>query len=453
MFEALLLDTARRSARYLEGLDQRTVAPTPQAIEALRTLAGGALPEGGLPAERVLALLDEVGSPATVASAGGRFFGLVIGASLPAALAANWLANAWDQNAAFENTSPVAAALEQTALRWLLELFALPPECGGAFVTGATLANFTALAAARHALLAREGWDVEAEGLFGAPGLRVVVGDQVHPSVRKALGLLGLGRDRGERVPADEQGRMQASALPALDARTIVCTQAGNVNSGASDPFAAISLRTRECGAWLHVDGAFGLWARACPATADSVAGVECADSWAVDFHKWLNVPYDSAAAFVRDAGSLEASMSLAPVPYLVEGAGRSPCRFTPEFSRRARGVDVWAALQHLGRDGVAELVERCCRHARAFADGLRAAGFEILNAVTLNQVVVEMGSAERTERIARALQADGRCWCGPTRWNGRAALRISVSSWRTSDADVRRSLAAIIEIAREPGA
>jgi len=385
-----------------------------------------------------------------MASAGGRFFGLVIGGSLPAALAANWLASAWDQNAAYASTSPVAAALEETALRWLLELFALPHTCGGAFVTGATLANFTALAAARHALLAREGWDVEAEGLFGAPELRVVVGEEVHPSVQKALGLLGLGRERVIRVPSDEQGRMQASALPPLDARTIVCAQAGNVNSGASDPFAAIGARVRDGGAWLHVDGAFGLFARACPATASQVEGVERADSWAVDFHKWLNVPYDSAAAFVRDARSLEAAMALGPVAYLVEGAGRSPCRFTPELSRRARGVDVWAALQSLGRDGVAELVERCCRHARCFADGLRAAGFGILNTVELNQVVVDLGSAERAERVARALQADGRCWCGPTQWQGRYGLRISVSSWRTSDADVERSLAAIVEIGRE---
>ena len=448
MIESLLLDTARRSARYLEGLEQRAVAPSPGAIEALHALAAGPLPQRGLPAEHVLAALDDVGSPATVASAGGRFFGLVIGGSLPAALAANWIASAWDQNAAYPSTSPVAAALEETALRWLLELFALPRECSGAFVTGATLANFTALAAARHALLAREGWDVEAEGLFGAPELRVVVGEEVHPSVQKALGLLGLGRDRVVRVASDAEGRMQASALPPLDARTIVCAQAGNVNSGASDPFTAIALRTRECGAWLHVDGAFGLFARACPATASGVEGVESADSWAVDFHKWLNVPYDNAAAFVRDARSLEAAMALAPVAYLVEGAGRSPCRFTPELSRRARGVDVWAALQNLGRDGVAALVERCCRHAQHFADGLRAAGFEILNTVELNQVVVDLGGAERAQRITRALQADGRCWCGPTRWKGRHALRISVSSWNTTETDVERSLAAIVEIA-----
>jgi glutamate/tyrosine decarboxylase-like PLP-dependent enzyme len=450
MIESLLLDTARRSARYLDGLEQRAVAPSPEAIEALRTLADAPLPQHGLPAERVLATLDDVGSPATLASAGGRFFGLVIGGSLPAALAANWLASAWDQNAAYASTSPVAAALEETALRWLLELFALPRECGGAFVTGATLANFTALAAARHALLAREGWDVEAEGLFGAPELRVVVGEEVHPSVLKALGLLGLGRDRVVRVPADEQGRMLANALPPLDARTIVCAQAGNVNSGASDPFAALALRTRECGAWLHVDGAFGLFARACPATASQALGVECADSWAVDFHKWLNVPYDSAAAFVRDARSLEAAMALGRAAYLVEGAGRSPCRFTPELSRRARGVDVWAALQSLGRDGVAALVERCCRHARTFAEGLHAAGFEVLNTVSLNQVVVDLGSSERAERVVRALQADGRCWCGPTRWKNRHALRISISSWRTTDVDVERSLAAIVEVASE---
>lgn len=448
MRETLLLDTARRAARYLDGLDQRAVAPSSGALEGLRALADESLPERGLSAESVLAALDDVGSPATVASAGGRFFGFVVGGSLPAALAANWLASAWDQNAAYASVSPVAAALEETALRWLLELLALP-RGAGAFVTGATMANFTALAAARHALLAREGWDVEAQGLFGAPPLEVVVGAEVHPSVGKALGLLGLGRDRVVSVPADAQGRIQASALPPLAPRTIVCLQAGNVNSGASDPFPAIVERARAAGAWVHVDGAFGLWARACPATAGGVEGVEGADSWSVDFHKWLNVPYDSAAALVRDATALEAAMALAPAAYLVEGEGRSPCRFTPEFSRRARGVDVWAALRSLGRDGVSALIERCCRHARRFAEGLRAAGFEILNAVVLNQVVVDLGSAERAERVVHSLQTDGRCWCGPTRWQGRPALRISVSSWRTTDEDVERSLQAIIELAR----
>jgi glutamate/tyrosine decarboxylase-like PLP-dependent enzyme len=451
MSEALLLDAARRAARYLEGLERRAVAPSPADLEGLRTLTDAALPQQGLSAERVLAALDDTGSPASIASAGGRFFGFVVGGSLPAALAANWLAGAWDQNAAYASAAPAAAALEETALRWLLELLALPRECAGAFVTGATMGNFSALGAARHALLAREGWDVEGRGLFGAPELRVVVGEEVHPSVRKALGLLGLGRDRVVQVAVDSQGRMRAGALPRLDPRTIVCAQAGNVNSGASDPFPEIAARARESGAWLHVDGAFGLWARACPATAPQLEGVEGADSWSVDFHKWLNVPYDSAAAFVREARWLEAAMSLGPAAYLVAGPGRAPCHFTPEFSRRARGVDVWAALLSLGRDGVAELVGRCCRHARRFAEGLREAGFEIVNSVVLNQVVVDLGSAAHAERVVRALQNDGRCWCGPTHWQGRHGMRISVSSWRTTDADVERSLEAIRELAREP--
>jgi glutamate/tyrosine decarboxylase-like PLP-dependent enzyme len=313
------------------------------------------------------------------------------------------------------------------------------------------MANFTALAAARHALLERAGWDVEAEGLFGAPPLTVVVGDEVHVSVVKALGLLGLGRNRVVPVPTDGQGRLRADRLAPLDARTIVCLQAGNVNSGACDPLREIGHAAHSAGAWVHVDGAFGLWAAAAPQRARLVAGAADADSWALDAHKWLNVPYDSGIALCRDAAALRAAMAT-HAAYLVRGGAREPDDYTPELSRRARGVEIWAALGSLGRAGLAELIERCCRHATRFAQGLAAAGYEVLNEVTLNQVLVAFGDDAATRRVIGALQADGTCWCGGTEWHGRAAMRISVSSWATTDEDVERSLAAMIRIAGSSG-
>jgi glutamate/tyrosine decarboxylase-like PLP-dependent enzyme len=441
----LLADAARRAAAYLDGLAARRVAPDAAALARLDGL-DAPLPPGPTSPAEVLARLDAL-SPATVATAGPRYFGFVTGGSLPAALAANVLAAAWDQNAARAVMSPVAAALEAVALRWCLEALALPAGAAGAFVTGATTANFAALGAARRAVLAREGWDVEAKGLFGAPPIRVVVGDEVHVSVLKALAMLGLGRERVERVPADGQGRMRADALPALDARTILCLQAGNVNTGAFDPAAEIVPRARAAGAWVHVDGAFGLWARASPSRAALAAGCEGADSWAIDAHKWLNVPYDSALAIVRDPAALRGAMGV-QAAYLVGDASREPSDFTPELSRRARGVEIWAALASLGRAGLAELVERCCRHAARFARGLEAAGFRVLNDVVLNQVLVSFGDADRTRRAVEALQADGTCWCGGTAWQGQAAMRVSVSSWATGDEDVERSLAAMLRAA-----
>src|SRR5574341_1979749 len=307
--EPLLRDAAQRAARYLAGLDERPVAPTQEAVRGLSEL-DAPLPDGpGDPAE-VLAELDEIGSPATVASAGPRFFGFVIGGSLPAALAANWLAAAWDQNAGLIAASPVAARLEEVALRWLVDVLRLPPGTGGGFVTSATLANFAALAAARNALLNRKGWDVEAQGLFGAPEIKVVVGDEVHVSLLKALSLLGLGRERVTRVPVDGQGRMQAEALPDLDDMTIVCIQAGNVNSGAFDPAGAVCRAARQAGAWVHVDGAFGLWAAVAPERAHLMEGYDQADSWATDAHKWLNVGYDCGVSVVRDPQQLQAAMA-----------------------------------------------------------------------------------------------------------------------------------------------
>jgi len=442
----LLSATAARAARYLDGLEGRGVAPTPGAVAALSRL-DEPLPDHPAEPEAVLALLDELGSPATMASAGGRFFGFVVGGSLPAAVAANWLATAWDQNAGIVVLSPIAAKLEEVAMRWVLDLFGLPPGCGAGFVTCATQANFSGLAAARHALCAGRGWDVETQGLFGAPPIKVVVGEEVHVSVLKALTLLGLGRERVVRVPVDGQGRMRADALPPLDDHSIVCIQAGNVNTGAFDPAAEIVQRAKAAGAWVHVDGAFGLWAAASPAHAHLVRGLAGADSWATDAHKWLNVPYDSGIAFVRDPAHLQAAMAV-NAPYLVIGEAREPEHFTPDFSRRARGVEVWAALRSLGRQGLADLIARTCRHATRFAAGLRDAGYAILNDVVINQVLVSFGDAEVTRRVVQSIQADGTCWAGSTVWQGRTAMRISVSSWATTDDDVERSLAAIKRVA-----
>jgi glutamate/tyrosine decarboxylase-like PLP-dependent enzyme len=384
-----------------------------------------------------------------MAMAGSRFFGFVIGGALPVTLGANWLAGAWDQNAAIARATPGVAIVEQVALRWLLDVLRLPPVCAGAFVTGATVANLCALAAARHAVLERVGWSVEADGLFGAPPVTVIVGAEAHPSLTKSLGLLGLGRTRVVKIPVDGQGRMIADQLPAVSGPTIVCLQAGNVNTGAFDPAGEICERVRGTGAWVHVDGAFGLWAAAAPSRAALTAGLELADSWATDAHKWLNVPYDCGLAFVRDAHALQAAMAITAEYLPTQGDVRNPCDFTPELSRRARGVEVWAALRSLGRAGVAELIERNCAQARRFAEKLSAAGFEILNDVVLNQVLVAFGDAERTKRVIAALQADGTCWAGITVWQGRTAMRISVSSWATSEADVDRSVGAIIRSAQ----
>jgi glutamate/tyrosine decarboxylase-like PLP-dependent enzyme len=442
----LLNAAAERAARYLEGLSQRRVAPAPEALDNLKDL-DQPLPVEPTDPQRVLALLDELGSPATVASAGGRFFGFVIGGTVPAALAANWLAGAWDQCAGLVALSPTSAMLEEIALGWLVDLFGLPASTGGAFVTGATMANFSALAAARHALLAQAGWNVEAQGLFGAPPITVVVGDEVHASPLKALSLLGLGRERVIRVPADGQGRMRAGALPRISGPTIVCLQAGSVNTGAFDPADEICSAAHAAGAWVHVDGAFGLWVAASPERAHLTAGISHADSWATDAHKWLNVPYDSGIVFVREPQHLRSAMA-ASAPYLVQGEGREPEQYTPEMSRRARGVEVWAALLSLGRSGLADLVERTCRYATRFAGGLRAAGWEVLNDVVLNQVLAFFGDAETTRRVIAAIQSDGTCWCGGTVWQGQTAMRISVSSWATTENDVERSLAAILRIA-----
>lgn len=444
----LLTSVTERAINYQRALGERRVSPSTEALVRLEELEVP-LPNDPTAEEEVIDLLDRIGSPATVASTGGRYFGFVTGGSLPVAQAATWLADVWDQNACLRVMSPISIALEEISLRWLLDLLTLPPTCGASFVTGASMANFTALAAARHALLDRAGWDVEAKGLYGAPEITVVVGEEVHATVIKALGLLGFGRNRVVTIPTDEQGRMRVAALPAFVGPTIICIQAGNVNTGAFDPARDICDIAHREDAWVHVDGAFGMWAAAAPNRAHLTQGIADADSWATDAHKWLNVPYDSGIAFVRNPGHLRAAMSLTAA-YLPQAYKREPLDYTPEASRRARGVAIWAALRQLGRTGVAELVERTCRHATRFAEGFHAAGYRVLNDVVINQVLVSFGDDLMTRKVIAAIQADGTCWCGETVWHGQVAMRISVSSWATTAADVERSLSAMVRIARE---
>jgi glutamate/tyrosine decarboxylase-like PLP-dependent enzyme len=443
----LLGDAAGRAQRYLAGLDDRRAAPGDAALAALGSFAE-ALPESPQDPAATLALLDEAGSPATVASAGGRYFGFVVGGSLPVALAASWLAAAWDQNAALPVMSPVAARLHEVVTGWLAELLGLPAGTAAAFVTGGSMANTAALAAARDQQLAQAGWDAQADGLFGAPELAVVVGEQAHSTVLKALGMVGLGRDRVYRVPADDQGRMRADRLPAdVTGPAIICAQAGEVNTGAFDPFPEIVAWARRRQAWVHVDGAFGLWALADPARARLTAGLAEADSWAADAHKWLNVPYDCGIALVRRPEDLRRSFA-SVAGYLPPDVGFEAMHHTPQASQRARQIEVWAALRTLGRRGMADLIARTCGYARAMAGALREAGLTVLNDVVLNQVLVRAATDDQTLALVQAVQEDGTCWCGPTRWNQRPAMRISISGWATTEDDITRSAAAIIAAA-----
>lgn len=436
-----LLERARdAAARYITGVAARAPMPTAAAIAALDGFREP-LPAGPTSAAEVLRRLDTLGSPATVATTGGRFFGFVVGGTLPVTVAANWLATAWDQNAGTWTLSPVAAELEEVAAGWLLELLDLPRDAAVGFVTGSTMATFSAIAAARSALLRRAGWDVRRRGLRDAPRVRIVASAETHPTNLAALAYAGFGTDEVEPAPVDEQGRIIPEAMPPLDERTLVLVQAGNINSGACDPFEPICARAREAGAWVHVDGAFGLWARASRRLRAMTAGIERADSWSVDGHKWLNLPQDSAIYACRDHDAVFDAFGV-DATYIVRGARRQPNYYTPELSRRARGVEFWAALKHLGRDGVEALVDRSCAHAARFAEGLRAAGYEVLNDVVLNQVVFACDDEARTRAALERIQASGVCWLGPTHWKGRFAMRLSVSSWATTTEDVERSLA-----------
>lgn len=443
----LLVSTAERGHRYLQALDGRPVQPHADAVAAVRDFIRP-LPAHGTSPEDVLEELDRIGSPGTVASAGARYFGFVTGGALPAALAANWLAGAWDQNAFSETSSPTGALIEAAAERWVVDLLGFPAGTGVGFVTGATGANVAGLAAARTAVLQRVGWNVRDQGLFGAPEISVVVGEEVHASLLKALGILGLGRERVIHVPVDEHGRMRSDALPEIAGPAIVCLQAGNVNTGAFDPAAKIIPIAHEAGAWVHIDGAFGLWAATAPNRAHLMDGFSGADSAAVDGHKWLNLPYDCGMVLVRDPMPLRIAMAVSAA-YLPDEDVREPYDLVPEASRRARGVDVWAAIRSLGRTGVAEMIERGCTHAERFAVGLEAAGFEVLNDVVLNQVLVSFGDPDTTLAVIDGVQREGTCWAGGTTWQGRTAMRISVSGWATTEQDVDRSIEAIVEVAR----
>ncbi|MGQ0716682.1 MAG: pyridoxal phosphate-dependent decarboxylase family protein [Pseudonocardiales bacterium] len=427
------------------------MAPTPAALAGLDRF-DEPLPERPSDPLTTLSLLDEAGSAATVATTGPRYFGFVNGATLPIALASGWLGMAWDQNAALPVMSPVAARLHEITRNWLVQLFGLPDTTEAAFVTGATMASAAALAAARDHQLAGLGWDVQRQGLCGAPALTVVAGEKAHSTLSKALGLIGLGRDRVHRVPADDQGRMRAELLPHIEGPIIVCAQAGEVNTGAFDPFPQIVSWAREHDAWLHVDGAFGLWALADPTRQHLVHGLTGADSWATDAHKWLNVTYDSGIVFLRNAEHLRRSFA-SVADYLPPDNGFEAMHHTPQSSQRARQIEVWAVLRCLGRAGIANLVNTACQQARRIGDALAQAGLEILNDVVLNQVLVSAGCDENTNRLIAAVQTDGTCWCGPTTWNGRVAMRISVCGWNTTDDDADRSADAILHCAQQIGA
>ena len=447
--------TADYSAQFLASLDERPVR-TQASLEELRAALGGPLPERGLDDTQVIAELIEAAEPGIMRMPAGRFFGFVIGGALPSTVAADWLTSVWDQNAGLMGPAPSAGVVEEVVLEWLRELMQLPAGVTAALVSGCQMAHFTALAAARHRVLERAGWDLASDGLQGAPRIRVIVSEERHVTVDRALRYLGLGSAQIVPVPADEQGRMRVELLPDALATgagpTIVCAQLGNVNTGSCDDVTAIADAVEGTDAWLHVDGAFGLWAAVSPRLRHLVQGVERADSWATDGHKWLNVPYDSGIAFCADSEAHRAAMSVR-ASYLEQvdpDAGRDQMDWTPEFSRRARGFPVYAAIRSLGREGIVAMVERCCDHATRFAELLGAeASVEILNEVVLNQVLVRFGDDdELTRATVAAVQEDGTCWLSGTVWQGRAAMRISVSNWRTTAADVERSAGAILQAA-----
>jgi glutamate/tyrosine decarboxylase-like PLP-dependent enzyme len=454
----LLLRTAELAADFIDGLDARRVFPA-ESVEELGAALGGPLPER---ASDPLAVVERLAGDAergVVATASGRYFGYVIGGALPAALAADWLATAWDQCAAFGVLGPSAAVVEEVAGGWLKELFGLPVDASFAFTTGCQMAHVTALAAARHALLDREGWDVAERGLAGSPPITVVAGAARHATLDRALRLLGIGTAQIQVVPADGQGRMETGTLSATLERAegpvIVCAQAGEVNTGAFDPLAEIAAISRPHDAWVHVDGAFGLWAAASPTRAHLVEGLELADSWATDAHKWLNVPYDSGLAFCAAPEAHRVAMTARADYFASAGEwSRDPFDWTPESSRRARGFPVYAALRSLGREGVGELVDRCCARAEQFAAGIaQLPSCTVLNDVVLNQVLFRFGDDAQTQAVLARVQESGEAWLGGTTWDGRSAIRLSVSNWRTDERDIERTLAAFEAGVQRPGA
>jgi glutamate/tyrosine decarboxylase-like PLP-dependent enzyme len=445
----LLHATADYAADFLETLDERPIRSEADVDELTRSL-GGPLPEAGMDPHAVVASLVENASPGIVGMPSGRFFGFVIGGALPSALAADWLTSTWDQNSGLYAAGPAAAVVEEVCRGWLAELLGLPADVSVAYVTGCQMAHVTALAAARHHVLAQAGWDVPAKGLAGSPPIRVVVGAKRHVTVDRALRLLGIGAESLEVVPVDDQGRMNVDELHLGDGPTIVCGQAGEVNTGAFDDLDAIADAADESGAWFHVDGAFGLWAAATPRLRHLLRGSERADSWATDGHKWLNVPYDSGLAFCARPDAHRAAIAVT-ASYLIfsdDRRERDAMDWTPEFSRRARGFAVYAAIRELGRSGIAAMVENSCDRARQFAELLEAGGATVLNDVVLNQVLVRFGDGETTRETIRRVQQDGTCWLSGTDWFGEHAMRVSVSNWRTTADDVDRSVAAILAAA-----
>jgi glutamate/tyrosine decarboxylase-like PLP-dependent enzyme len=443
----LLRRTAELAADFLESLDERPVFPL-APVEELGAQLAVPLPDTPTDTLEVVEALARTLDSGIVASAGGRYFGFVTGGALPAALAADWLTSAWDQNTGLFAGGPAASAVEQVAGEWVKEILGLPREASIAFVTGCQMAHVTCLAAARHHVLARAGWDVGRDGLARSPGVRVIAGARRHVTIDRALRLLGIGAASIVEIPADGRGRMQvgalASVLATVDGPTIVCTQAGEVNTGSFDAIDEIASLASEARVWLHVDGAFGIWAAASPAFRGLVEGLERADSWAFDGHKWLNVPYDCGVAACAHSDAHGAAMSMAADYLRAVGSDRNLSNWTPEASRRARGITVYAALRSLGRDGVAELVERCCARARQFARGIsELPGCEVLNEVVLNQVLFRFADDETTQSMLASVQAGGEAWMGGTMWDGRAAIRVSVSNWRTSEEDIRRTVAA----------
>ena len=460
--ESLARRAAAHACAYLAAIRDRPVRATLTGDD-LRARLGGPLPAGGEDPIHVLDTIADAGLTGTVASQGPRYFGFVTGGSVPSAMATDWLVSAWDQNAQMFVMSPIAAVVEQIVAGWLTEIFGLPPTWSVGFVTGAQMANFTALLTARHHLLRQAGWDVERQGLFGAPPIEVLVGDESHRTIFTALRMLGLGAERVQRVATDPHGRIRPGDLEAVLRRgqgpCIVCAQIGNVNTGAADPILAIAALTRERGAWLHVDGAFGLWAAASPSLRPMTAGIDQADSLATDGHKWLNVPYDSGLVLTAHPASHQASL-LMPAHYIQMTPGeREPRAFTPDESRRARALPIYAALRVLGRDGVAEIVDRCCAMAGRMARRLGSdPSVRILNDVVLNQVLVqfrppdgdEAAAAALTQQVVSRVQQEGTCWAGGTQWHGQVAMRISVSNWSTTADDIDRSAAAILAAVSE---
>ncbi len=429
---------------YLDGIYERNVFPTDNAIKKLNGF-DEPLPEIPGNPQEILELLHELGSPATVGQIGGRYFGFVNGSSVPISLAVKWLSDVWDQNAALFATSPVISQLEAVCEKWLVELFDLPAGTAAGFVSGSSTAALCGLAVGRNELLKRQGWNVNSDGLFGAPAIRVILGEQAHATIYKALSLLGLGSARVEIVPTDEQGRMIAGKMPVLDHRCLVIAQAGNVNTGAFDPIDEICTYARRAGAWVHIDGAFGLWAAGSQNRKYLIQGIEKADSWSLDAHKTLNTPYDCGIILCKDRKALFSAMEISG-SYIINSEKRDNMHYTSEMSHRARAVELWATLKYLGKVGIEELVDRLCCHAERFARLLKAEGFQILNDVVFNQVLVCCNTPEQTQAVLANIQKSGECWCGGTVWKGEPAIRISVCSWATTEADVDRSVAAFVK-------